>query len=98
MIVAKVVGNVWATRKHTSLTGHKLLLVKQIEPLTGAFIGATMMAVDGGVDAGPGDTVLMLDEGGSARKVLKDDEAPVRALICGVVDAASNSKQVKKYA
>ena len=98
MFVAKVVGNVWATVKHPSLKGAKLMLVKPVSPLTGEYIGETTMAVDGYTGCGPGDTVLVLDEGGSARKVLKDDNAPVRTLVCGVVDSLKCEGKVKKYA
>ncbi|HOX22155.1 MAG TPA: EutN/CcmL family microcompartment protein [Elusimicrobiales bacterium] len=97
MIVAKVVGNVWATRKHPDLKGYKLLLVKPVSP-DGAYVGATTLAVDGGFGAGVGDTVLVLDEGGSARKVLKNDNAPVRTLVCGVLDSVHTGGKDKKYA
>ncbi|NLO91242.1 MAG: EutN/CcmL family microcompartment protein [Elusimicrobia bacterium] len=98
MFVAKVVGSVWATRKHPDLKGGKLLLVKPVEPVSGEYAGATALALDGGVGAGVGDTVLVLDEGGSARKVIKNDNAPVRTLICGVLDSVHSGGKDKKYA
>jgi len=98
MLVAKVVGNVWATRKHPTLKGRKMMLIKPFEPMTGQYCGETALAVDAGVDAGIGDTVLILDEGGSARKILKDDNAPVRTVICGVVDCVNSGEKVKRYA
>lgn len=98
MFVAKVVGNVWATRKHPDLKGGKLLLVKPVQPSDGSYAGATTLALDGGVGAGVGDMVLVLDEGGSARKIIKNDNAPVRTLICGVVDSVSLGGKEKKYA
>ena len=40
------------------------------------------------VQAGPGDTVLVLDEGSSARQLLNaEPNGPVRAVIVGIVDA-----------
>ena len=98
MFVAKVVGNVWATRKHPDLKGSTLLLVKPVQPLGGGYAGATTLALDGGVGAGVGDTVLVLDEGGSARKILKNDNAPVRTLVCGVLDCVHTGGKDKKYA
>lgn len=89
MFVAEVIGNVWATRKHESLKGRKLLLVRPIDPKTRKAIADPVMALDAGVDAGPGDIVLVMDEGGSARQILKDSKAPVRTIVCGVVDEVS---------
>lgn len=48
--------------------------------------GIPHMALDKNIDAGVGDTVLMIDDGGSARLVLEDDMAPVRCVVIGLVD------------
>ena len=99
MFIAKVVGNVWATRKHRELCNYKLLLVKAVDPYDPRkFSGETTLAVDGGIDSGPGDVVLVVDEGGSARKVLGNARSPVRTVICGIVDQVSSKSEVKKYA
>lgn len=99
MFIAKVVGNVWATRKHRELKDQRLLLVKAVDPMQGdKFSGDTTLALDGGFSAGPGDVVLVVDEGGSARKVLGNPRCPVRTVICGVVDQVSSNSEVKKYA
>ncbi|HBW23328.1 MAG: hypothetical protein A2X28_06610 [Elusimicrobia bacterium GWA2_56_46] len=99
MFIAKVVGNVWATRKHRELKTYPLLLVKAVDPCgSGKFSGDTALALDGGVGAGPGDVVLVVDEGGSARKVLGAPRCPVRTVICGIVDQTSSGDEVKKYA
>lgn len=98
MFVAKVIGNVWATRKHKHLSGLKLLLVKPVDPFDiNKFSGDTILAVDKYIDAGIGDIVLVLDEGGSARKVIGDTKAPVRTIIVGIVDSVSNKKEEMKY-
>ena len=48
--------------------------------------GRSLLAVDG-VQAGIGDRVLVVDEGGSARAVIGDDAAvTIRTAICGIVD------------
>ncbi len=85
MFIAKVIGNVWATRKHPGLKNATLLLVKALDSRN-KFVGEAALALDGGQGAGPGDTVLVLDEGGSARKILKNPGAPVRTVIAGIVD------------
>ena len=62
------------------------MLVRPIDPMTGAAKGDAVMALDCGVGSGPGSVVLVLDEGGSARGILGDELAPVRTVICGLVD------------
>ena len=98
MFIAEVIGNVWGTRKHPSTEDRSLLLVRPIDPLTEEPLGDAVMAVEGGVGAGPGSVVLVLDEGGSARAVLKDEGAPVRTVVCGIVDSVVLGGKVKKYA
>lgn len=98
MFIAKVEGNVWATRKHETLKGYKLLLVRAVGPVSGEPLGPAQMALDTGVGAGPGDTVLVLDEGGSARFITGDSKMPVRTVVCGVVDSVTFNGEVKKYA
>lgn len=98
MFIGEVVGNVWGTRKHRSVADKKLLLVRPIDPLTEEPLGDAVMAVDGGIGSGPGSVVLVLDEGSSARGILKDKEAPVRTVICGIVDSVTSGGKTKKYA
>ncbi len=97
MFIAEVVGNVWGTRKHKSLNDKRLLLVRPIDPLTEKHTGDAIMAVEYGTGAGPGSVVLVMDEGGSARSVLKDAEAPVRTVIVGLVDAVVSGGVTKKF-
>lgn len=84
MILGKVIGNVVSTVKNKTLEGFKLMLVKQAD-LSGNPFGKPLVAVDS-VDAGEGDLVLMLKEGGSAKIVLKRNKMPVNLVIVGVVD------------
>lgn len=97
MFIAEVIGNVWGTRKHESLGDKRLLLVRPIDPLTEKPVGDALMAVENGLGAGPGSIVLILDEGGSARTVLKDEAAPVRTVVCGIVDRVVAGGKVKRY-
>lgn len=85
MIVGKVVANVVSTEKHPHYVGYKLLMVQPVDA-GGAPKGKPLLAVDG-VQAGVGDTVLVVDEGGSARSVLGDEKAlTIRTAICGIID------------
>ena len=97
MTVARVVGNVWATRKHPSLSGAKLLLVRAIDGRNGKMSGEAQLALDRSFGAGPGDTVLLLDEGSSARQILKSSSAPVRLVVCGIVDSVCAERVEAKY-
>jgi microcompartment protein CcmK/EutM len=79
-----VTGSVVATIKHPVFEGRKLLLVDRLTP-EGAATDRYDIAVDA-VQAGPGDLVLVLDEGNSARQVINQEDAPIRAVVVGVID------------
>ncbi len=97
MTVARVVGNIWGTKKHPALNQSKLLLVQNMDVESGKVYGEVALAVDKSFDAGPGDTVLLMDEGGSARHILKDKTAPVRLIVCGIVDLVTVKEKTSKY-
>ena len=84
MNIGKVIGTVVATIKISHLEGRKLLLVEQLS-LEGQEVGYYDIAVDV-AQAGPGDTVLVMDEGNGARQILGLDPGAVRAVVVGVVD------------
>jgi ethanolamine utilization protein EutN len=84
MYIGKVIGTVVSTIKIDHLDDHKLLIVDQLD-LEGQETGYYDIAVDV-VQAGLGDTVLVIDEGNGARQVLGIDPGAVRAVIVGVVD------------
>lgn len=84
MILAKVTGVVWATRKDPTLEGHKLLIVHPIDT-DGALTGAALLALDR-VDAGEGDRVLVNKEGSGARLMYGTNQIPVQAVVVGIVD------------
>lgn len=98
MFVGEVVGNVWGQYKHPSLHCHRLLLVRPIDPVTEKPLGEPVLALDGGVQSGPGSIVLVMDEGSSARQILGDDKAPVRTIICGIIDSVHLRGKEKRYA
>ena len=85
MTLARVVANVVSTEKHPHYKGQKILVVQPVDP-QGKAKGKSLLAVDG-VQAGVGDLVLVVDEGGSARSVIRDEQAvTIRTAICGIVD------------
>jgi microcompartment protein CcmK/EutM len=84
MYLGRVIGSVVATIKISHLEGRSLLMVDRLDA-DGMTSGAYDIAVDV-VQAGPGDTVLVLDEGNGARQILGLDPGAVRAVIVGIVD------------
>lgn len=85
MIIAMVVGNVWATRKEDSLNGLKFMVVQRV-PLGSDDKNKGFVAVDC-VGAGIGEKVLIAT-GSAARRALGDDSIPVDAAIVGIIDDA----------
>jgi microcompartment protein CcmK/EutM len=86
MFMAKVIGNVVATQKHPKFQGMKLLLLQPFVNRDGALVasGSSIVAVDS-VGAGNGELVLFT-QGSSARLTPATKEAPVDAVIVGIVD------------
>lgn len=84
MKIARVVGTVVSTINAPVFEGRRLLLCDFLDE-NGRSAGGYTLAIDA-VDAGAGERVLILDEGNSARQVLAAPEAPVRAVVVGIVD------------
>ncbi len=87
MILGRVKGEVVATIKHPAYASRRMLMLDRIAP-DGRELGSYLVAIDA-VDAGVGQTVLVIDEGNSARQVVNDDKAPIRSVIIGIVDEIS---------
>ena len=81
MLTAKVVDNIWSTRKTELLNGYKLMLV---EVIGGCDDAQRQVAVDT-VGAGIGERVLVA-LGSSARRMVGDDSIPTDAAIVGIID------------
>lgn len=84
MKLCRVKGNVVATVKHPTLRGHKLMIVQPVDE-RGADAGESFLAVDL-AQAGPGDRVLVMQEGNGIRQILKEQKLPIRSIIIGIVD------------
>ncbi len=83
MLKGKVVGNIVSTNKFDSLVGYKFLEIRLIEDdrLTDKHI----VAVDRSISAGIGEEVLVVT-GSSARVAVGNPEAPVDAVVVGIID------------
>lgn len=77
MVIGKIIGNVWATRKDESLNGLKFMIA-QLES------GEKIVVCDY-IGAGTGDTVL-ITKGSGARKVLENENIPIDAVTIGIID------------
>ena len=89
MFLAKVEGSVVATKKDASMNGRKLLLLRpqlvdEKDPSKFRPGANTIVAVDG-LGAGLGEMVLFT-QGSSARLAPGMKDAPVDAVIIGIVD------------
>ena len=84
MLLARVVGNVVATRKDPRLEGQKLLVLQTVSPSGEAKPGSYVVANDT-VGAGVSDTVIAV-AGSSARMAQGMKEVPVDSAIVGIVD------------
>jgi len=82
--IGRVAGTVVATICSPVFEGRRLLMVDLLDE-KGRATGRDLIAVDS-VGAGAGEMVLILDEGNGARQVLQAPDAPVRAVVVGIVD------------
>lgn len=84
MRIGRVVGTVVSTISAPVFEGRRLLLCDLLD-VSGDPDGSYLICVDT-VGSGAGETVLIVDEGNSARQVIGVSPAPVRAVVVGVVD------------
>lgn len=85
MLIARVIGNVVSTQKNERYQGGRILLVQPITP-EGVSFGSSFMVLDA-VDAGVGDTVIVVQEGWAASTATTQRPgAAIDAAAVGVVD------------
>ncbi len=84
MMLARVEGNLTATRKHPSLNGWRFLIC-QPTGANGSAEGTPVVAIDP-LGAGLHETVVVSTDGAAARQAVRDPQSPVRMMIVGIVD------------
>jgi microcompartment protein CcmK/EutM len=84
MLIARVIGELVATQKHSSHEGRKILLVQPLN-LDGSDRGDAVVALDA-VDAGVGDRVLLVTEGFSAMTAVGRPQSPIDMAVIGFID------------
>lgn len=82
MIIGKVVGSLFSTRKSEKLVGNKFMIVEPVETMKTA--GERIVAIDI-IGAGIGEYVLVA-QGSAARIGCDMSDAPVDAAIVGIID------------
>jgi len=84
MLLARVEGNLTATRKHPSFEGWRLVICQPIAK-DGEPEGTLQVAIDAH-GAAMHQRVIISSDGLAARKAVGDDKSPVRWMIIGIVD------------
>lgn len=84
MFLARVLGSITSTIKHSDYNNAKVMVVQPITP-DGKDDGSSAVAVDS-VGVGRGETVLVIRQGVAAGLVLNVELPAVRSVIVGVVD------------
>jgi microcompartment protein CcmK/EutM len=90
MLLGRVIGTVWATRKDPKVVGMKWLVVRALKPDRKP-LDTFVVAVDA-VGAGLGETVLVT-QGSSARQTELTSNKPVDAVIVAIVDGIEVADQ-----
>jgi ethanolamine utilization protein EutN len=87
MMLGKVIGTIWATRKYDTVKGFKMQLV---QPINGDLenLGDPIISVDT-VGAGPGE-IIFYATSSEAVIPMNVDMAPVDASIVGIVDSINS--------
>jgi ethanolamine utilization protein EutN len=85
MNIGRVCGTIVSTVQHSFYDGRKQLIVRYTLP-DGSFDGDKYVIAVDLVGAGIGQTVLVQDEGNSARQLLSAKDGPIRSVIIGIVD------------
>lgn len=84
MLLARVEGNLTATRKHPSLEAWRLLICQPISA-AGEPEATPVVAIDA-LGAALHQRVIVSTDGAAARKAVGDERSPVRMMIIGIVD------------
>ena len=82
MIIGKVVGSLFSTRKNEKLVGNKFMIVEPVESMRNT--GSRLVAIDI-IGAGIGEYVLVA-QGSAARIGCDMSDAPIDAAIVGIID------------
>lgn len=88
MIICHVIGHVWATKKEETLSGMKLMVVKEDKT------DRELVAADV-VGAGVGEQVLVVS-GSTARRAFGRDDVAIDNAIVGIIDTIEVEREKDK--
>lgn len=91
MVIGRVVDSIWCTRKEAELKGLKFLKVKLLDHQKEADNPRIVVATDL-IGAGIGELVLITN-GSSARRTEGLKDAPVDAIIIGIIDENNDGQE-----
>lgn len=86
MQLGRIVGTATSTVKHRSLDGWRLVIVQMLMADEERSDGSPQLAIDN-LGAGRGDIVMLTSDGQGTRKLIGDDNTPVRWSVMGIRDA-----------
>lgn len=84
MIIGKVVGRLWSTRKDEKLNGQKFLVVRLMK--NGIEESEDVLVAADIVGAGKGDLV-MITQGSSTRQIAGLKDIPIDSIVVGIIDS-----------
>ena len=90
MVIGKVTGSVWATRKDEHLTGLKLLVINLIK--NGKATDTQIVAAD--MTGAGTDDIVLIACGSCARFLLPSPDAPVDAAVVGIIDRVEIGREM----
>ncbi len=90
MVIGRVTGSVWATRKDEHLTGQKLLVINLIK--NGKMTEDELVATD--MTGAGTDDIVLVTLSGSARFSLPSPKAPVDAAVVGIIDRVEIGREM----
>jgi microcompartment protein CcmK/EutM len=94
MLLGKVIGTIWATRKYETLKSYKMQFVQPLNAMMEE-LGDPIIAVDT-IGAGPGE-VIFYATSSEAVIAMDVDMAPVDASIVGIVDSVNSENNMELF-
>lgn len=92
MLLGKVIGTIWATRKYETLKSYKMQFVQPLNAMMEK-MGDPIIAVDT-IGAGPGE-IIFYATSSEAVIAMDVDMAPVDASIVGIVDSVNSENNLE---